>query len=176
MNVYIVRHGQTDSNLAGVYNYLNEDINENGIEQAKNLSEKIKDLDYELIYCSPLKRAMHTANIINIHNKTMLFDERLQERNPGNLSGKELISIDRNKYWNYFLEEKFADEESVKELFSRVYQFLDELKQKEYKSVLIVAHSGVSKAFYGYFNGVPSDGNLLKCGLKNGELAKYELN
>ena len=54
MNVYIVRHGQTDSNLAGVYNYLNEDINENGIEQAKNLSEKIKDLDYELIYCSPL--------------------------------------------------------------------------------------------------------------------------
>ena len=89
MKVYIVRHGQTDSNLAGVYNYLNEDINENGIEQAKNLSEKIKDLDYELIYCSPLKRAMHTANIINIHNKTMLFDDRLQERNPGALSGKE---------------------------------------------------------------------------------------
>ena len=32
MKVYIVSHGKTDSNLAGVYNYLNEDINENGIE------------------------------------------------------------------------------------------------------------------------------------------------
>mgnify|MGYP003419801109 CR=1 FL=1 len=32
---------------------------------------------------------------------------------------------------------------------------------KEYKSVLIVAHSGVSKAFYAYFNGIPKDGKFL---------------
>ena len=51
--------------------------------------------------------------------------------------------------------------------------YLDELKKKDYKSVLIVAHSGVSKAFYIYFNGIPEDGKLLNLGLKNGEVKEY---
>ena len=56
-----------------------------------------------------------------------------------------------------------------------ISKFLDELKTKEYKSVLIVAHSGVSKAFYVYFNGIPKDGKLLNLGLKNTEIKEYEL-
>ncbi len=174
MKVYIVRHGQTDSNLAGVYNLLEEDLNENGINQAKALSEKIKDLDYEVIYCSPLKRTIHTANIINRHNKEIIFDERLVERKHGKLAGMPWTTVDREKHWNYYNKEKYADEESVPELFERVNGFIEELKYKDYKSILIVAHSGVSKAFYGYFNGIPDDGEFLKLGLKNGEFAEYE--
>lgn len=174
MKVYIVRHGQTNSNLAGVYNLIEEDLNENGIEQAKSLSEKIKDLDYEIIICSPLKRTIHTANIINIHNKEIIFDERLVERKHGKLAGMPWNTVDRECHWNYYTKEKYADEESVKELFERVHEFLNELKNKQYRSVLIVAHSGVSKAFYGYFKGIPEDGRFLKLGLKNGEIAEYE--
>lgn len=175
MKVYIVRHGQTASNLSGVYNLLEEDLNENGIKQAEDLSEKIKDLNYEVIYCSPLKRTIHTANIINCHKKEIIFDERLVERKHGKLSGMPWSTVDREKHWNYYNKEKYADEESVQELFKRVHGFLEELKNKKYKSVLVVAHSGVSKAFYGYFNGIPEDGEFLKLGLKNGEIAEYEL-
>ena len=64
--------------------------------------------------------------------------------------------------------------ENIKEFFKRVYNFLDELKTKDYKSVLIVAHSGVSKAFNGYFNGI-QDGKFLNRGLKNCEIKEYEL-
>ena len=46
MKVYIVRHGQTDSNLSKTYNSESEDINSNGIKQAEILSEKIKNLKY----------------------------------------------------------------------------------------------------------------------------------
>lgn len=175
MKIYIVRHGQTPSNFAGVYNSIEEDLNENGIEQAKALGEKIKDLDYEVIYCSPLKRTVHTANIINFYNKEIIFDERLVERNAGKLNGMPIDTVDREKYWNYNNKEKYDDEESVQELFERVHSFLDELKYKDYKSILVVAHSGVSKAFYGYFNEIPKDGKFLKLGLKNGEIAEYEL-
>ena len=174
MKVYIVRHGQTPSNLAGVYNVIEEDLNENGIEQAKVLGEKIKNLDYEVIYCSPLKRTVHTANIINSKKKEMILDERLVERKHGKLSGMPWCTVDRETHWNYYNKEKYNDEESVAELFERVHGFLDELKYKEYKSILVVAHSGVSKAFYGYFNGIPEDGKFLKLGLKNGEIAEYE--
>ena len=51
---------------------------------------------------------------------------------------------------------------------------LDELKQKDYENVLIIAHSGVSKAFSGYFDGI-QDGKFLKRGLKNCEIKEYEL-
>ncbi len=50
----------------------------------------------------------------------------------------------------------------------------DDLKLKKYESVLIVAHSGVSKAFSAYFEGI-EDGMFLKRGLKNCEIKEYEL-
>lgn len=175
MKVYIVRHGQTNSNLAGIYNLLEEDLNENGINQAKDLSKKIKDIDYEIMYCSPLKRTIHTASIINCQNKEIIYDERLVERKHGKLAGLPWETVDREKHWNYYNNERYADEESVQELFKRVYGFLEELKTKDYNSVLVVAHSGVSKAFYSYFKGIPKDGKFLNLGLKNGDIVEYEL-
>ena len=47
--ICLVRHGQTDSNLSKSYNSYAEDINENGIKQAEELSEKIKDLKIDII-------------------------------------------------------------------------------------------------------------------------------
>lgn len=63
----------------------------------------------------------------------------------------------------------------MKIVFNRVNDFLDNLKNKEYNSVLIVAHSGISKAFYAYFNGIPKDGKFLNLGLKNTEIKEYNI-
>ena len=35
MKIYLVRHGQCESNVIGRYNFVNEDINEVGIKQAE---------------------------------------------------------------------------------------------------------------------------------------------
>ena len=48
------------------------------------------------------------------------------------------------------------------------------MKTKNYENVLIVAHSGVSKAFSGYFEGI-GDGKFLNRGLKNCEIKLYEM-
>ena len=52
--------------------------------------------------------------------------------------------------------------------------FWKSLKNKDYDIVLIVAHSGVSKAFSGYFEGI-QDGKFLNRGLKNCEIKEYDL-
>ena len=82
---------------------------------------------------------------------------------------------DREDYWNYYTNTKYGTEERIPDLVKRVTEFLDKLKTKDYNSVLIVAHSGVSKAFYVYFNGIPEDGKLLNLGLKNTDVKEYEL-
>lgn len=175
MKIYLVRHGQTDSNLTSIYNYVNEDINETGIKQAEELSEKIKDIDYDVVFVSPLLRARHTAEIINVKNKEIIIDERLTERKHGSLEGKPTSITNREDYWYYYTETKYGTEERIPDLCKRVKEFLDELKEKEYDKVLIVAHSGISKAFYVYFNGIPEDGKLLNLGLKNTEIKEYDL-
>ena len=174
MKVYIVRHGEVPHNALKQYNNQNEDLTKKGIKQAEELREKIKTINYDIVICSPLVRAKHTAKIINVKEKEMIIDNRLEERNPGSLSGQSLDVTNREEYWNYNTTIKYGTSEDIKLFFDRVYNFLDELKTKDYENVLIVAYSGVSKALNGYFDGI-KDGKFLNRGLKNCEIKKYEL-
>lgn len=174
MNVYIVRHGQVTHNALGQYNSNDEDLTILGVQQAENLRKQIDSIKFDVIICSPLKRAKHTADIINVNNQKIIYDERIKERGCGDLSGQPLAVTNREEYWNYNTTIKYGTSENIKSFFDRVYNFLDELKTKDYENVLIVAHSGVSKAFNGYFEGI-KDGKFLNRGLKNCEKKKYEL-
>ena len=174
MKVYIVRHGQVPHNAKKVYSNENEDLNEVGLQQAKELKSNINFINYDIIISSPLIRAKHTAEIINVKNKDIIFDDRLEERNPGDLNGKPISFTNREEYWNFNSKIQYGTSENMKAFFNRVFDFLDDLKNKKYESVLIVAHSGVSKAFSAYFQGI-NDGKFLECGLKNCEIKEYEL-
>lgn len=175
MNIYLVRHGEVEHNRLGYYSNEDEDLNAKGIVQVEELKEKVQYIQYDVCFCSPLLRTRRTAKIINTGNKLIISEPRLTERNPNNLNGKPLEFTDREEYWNYYSEIKYGNEESMQTLFSRVFSFLDDLKERPYNDVLIVVHSGVSKAFYAYFNGIPKDGKFLHLGLKNCEVKQYQL-
>lgn len=57
---------------------------------------------------------------------------------------------------------------------NKIFDFWKSLKNKDYDIVLIVAHSGVSKVFSGYFEGI-QNGKFLNRGLKNCEIKEYVL-
>ncbi len=175
MKVYIVRHGQVPHNALKQYNTKDEDLTELGITQAEELKDKIKNMKFDIIISSPLMRAKHTANILNVNNNKIIYNDLIRERSYGDLSGKPVEVTNREEYWNYYTTIQYGTSENIKLFFERVYKFLDELKKEDYENVLIVAHSGVSKAFYGYFNGIPEDGKFLNLGLKNCEIKEYIL-
>lgn len=174
MKIYLVRHGQVPHNASHQYNTKDEDLTDIGINQALEVKEKIKDIDFDIIYSSPLIRAKHTAEIITDNSKSIVFDDRIRERSCGSLSGQPLEVTNREEYWNYYTDIQYGTSENIQDFFKRVYDFLDELKTKDYKKVLIVGHSGISKAFNGYFEGI-QDGKFLDRGLKNCEIKEYKL-
>lgn len=174
MEVYIVRHGQTTANALKCHGLGYDDLTELGIQQAEELRDKIKKYDFDIIISSPLIRTKHTVDIINTNNLKIIYDNRITERSAGNLSGKTLENENREEYWNYYTQIQYGTSENIQKFFRRVYDFLEELKTKDYKSVLIVAHSGVSKAFSAYFEGI-QDGKFLNRGLKNCEIKEYQL-
>lgn len=175
MKVYVVRHGQTDSNILHIYNVITEDLNEIGVKQIEELKTKTDKLDYDLIICSPLLRARHTADIINSNNKEIIYDKRIEERHHGSLAGKTFNREDKDIQWNYYNKKLYGTEEKITDLLKRVYEFFDELKNKNYENVLLVTHSGVSRIIETYFNGIPEDGCLIPLGMKNGEIREYVL-
>lgn len=61
MKLYVVRHGQTDGNVNKIVDGVRDiGLNDNGIEQAKTTRDNLKDIDFDLIICSPLLRTKHT--------------------------------------------------------------------------------------------------------------------
>lgn len=65
---YLLRHGETDLNKLGFTNGQTDiPLNQNGLNQAKNIAEKITenfhDLRFDVILHSPLSRAENTADI-----------------------------------------------------------------------------------------------------------------
>lgn len=170
-----MRHGRTDDNDKQILNGRNdEDINATGIAQAESARAVYEKLPIDLIICSTMLRARHTADVVNTKKLPIIYDERLIERDTGELTGRHISGEFRDVYWNYYSKE--YDVEHVDELFSRVYSVLDEIKEKySDKNVLIVTHNGVARAVYAYFNGIPENGDMLNVGIqKNCEIKEYE--
>jgi len=164
--IYIVRHGQTNWNLEK-RNQGRKDIelNEKGILQAKETAEKLKGKTFDIVYSSPLKRAMQTAKIIT--NQEIIEDSRIIERSNGELEGKL-----KSEYQSLV---DFTDPNETRDFRKKIENFFKEIVNKyPKKDILVVTHAGVSIYAKCYFEGEPIDGNYSKYKLKNCEILKYE--
>ena len=174
--IYFVRHGQTDDNKNGIAQG-NKPLNETGIAQAKETAEMLKNLRFDVCYCSPLERTKMTMQeIVKFHEKLeVIFDERLVERKYGIFVGKNKHEIE-NYENRWILNEPLPETvETIPEMLDRISSFFDEILPKHKgQNILIVAHSGVARIANAYFNGVPTDGDYTKFKLKNAEVAIFK--
>ena len=176
MEILLTRHGQTEWNLLKkVQGKADIELNKTGIQQAKTTRDYLKYERIDLILCSPLKRAIQTAEIINQgRNIRIVIDERVSERDFGEFEGMPNTDFDFNAFWSYEQNLKYDKAKNIKDFFGRVYKFLDNIKN-EYagKRILIVAHGGISIPVKCYFEGIPNAETLLPLCLENCEVAKY---
>ena len=179
MILYVVRHGQTEWNVQKrVMGRVDAPLTEVGLEQAQEVSDKLKNIQIDLIICSPLKRAKQTAEIINKNrNVPIIYDDRIIERYFGMIEGVLIDSISFNDYWDYYKNLDDNDIETMHEMFDRIYNFLDDIKEKyKDKKILLVTHGGVGMPMNCYFQNDIPKGSLRELGfqLKNCELKEYE--
>ena len=83
---YFFRHGQTNENKAGATygNRVNAYLTPDGIAQAEKLGQYLSDKNIEIVYSSPLRRAIETAKIaINNPDTEIITDDRLIETTFG---------------------------------------------------------------------------------------------
>ena len=176
MEILLTRHGQTEWNrMKKVQGRADIELNEKGRKQAEKTRELLQAEKIDLIVCSPLKRAIQTAEIINENrNTTIVIDERITERDFGEFEGMPNTDFDYQAFWSYNQNLKYDKAENIRDFFERVYHFLDCIKD-EYagKRILVVAHGGISIPFRCYFEGIPNVETLLPLCLENCGIAKY---
>jgi broad specificity phosphatase PhoE len=87
MKIILVRHGESEANVAG---FINDDpdhivsLTERGREQAEAASNELRKVPFTHAYASEFPRAQQTAEILLRHHACRLhIDARLNERHTG---------------------------------------------------------------------------------------------
>ena len=171
MKLYVIRHGETDMGKNKLIATEQEPLNEKGIKQATDIGKKLRQLNIEVAYCSPIERAKDTLRLFKLDKKIpIIIDNRLKERDMGKYEKVSFTDLDWEKFWGYDITNEYTELESMRSVYERVSNFLDEIKEKN-ANALIVTHGGISRAIYWYFNGF--DNSLFTC--ENCKIYEYTI-
>ena len=147
MQLYIVRHSTTVWNeKRRTQGRVANRLSENGKKESFVLAEDLKNVHFDYIFCSPLLRAVQTANILNKYHKCKIIkDERITDIDQGIFSGRYFDSLTKRELELKRAKDKSCGMESLKEMYFRIKPFFDEIMSKyKEKTILIVTHSGVA--------------------------------
>ena len=152
-SIYFARHGETVWNVENkICGMTDSPLTEKGRQQARELGQKVKESGVhidEILY-SPLSRAADTAKAV--------------EGTPRD--GAE-FRISKTHF-----ADRYDGGESMMQLAQRIYNLLDELRQDENKTYLLVAHNGIARVVESYFHDMTNE-EYSAAGIKNCELVKY---
>lgn len=150
MNLIVIRNTEAPSNV----NYIvggrsEESLTERGIMQAKELRKKLEQMNYDVIITSPVNRAVETAKIINYKNISIIKDERITERDSGDLLLKDRNLVNKTE-WNSMKKLRTKDNaETLLALVNRTNEFIEEIRKKyKNETVLIVTHNSICRALW----------------------------
>ena len=136
---YFVHGTTTDNEQGRSSGWSDVDLSALGVQQSRELTQHIKDKHFDVVFCSDLKRALHSANLTWGDKVKIVQDERLRELNYGDYNGKPTEIVEPIQRRSIF--EPMPNGESHEMVKERMASFLDDLR-RDYrdKSVAIVAH------------------------------------
>jgi len=159
MRIYVMRHGQTDWNVAKrLQGRSDTELNENGRELARKTGEALLAVPFTAAFTSPLKRAKETAALaLGGRDIPIVEDERLIEISFGAYEGlcsaRENYEIPDGDFSNFFTapDQYRVPEggESFDELHKRTADFLRDITTRpelEEETVLIATHGAAGRA------------------------------
>jgi isoleucyl-tRNA synthetase len=150
---FLARHGEAEHNVGkflAADNSVKSELTEKGLKEAEalaeNLLKSLQNKKIDFIFCSPLLRTKHTAEIvaekIGFDKAQIVIDDRLKETQSGVLNGKthdEYYKIVKNVEGQFYQAPEGG--ETLVQIKKRVGDFIYEVDKKyEGKNILIVTH------------------------------------
>ena len=154
--IYIIRHGQTEKNRANVLQGRSDiPLNDSGRQQAEEVRNRLikAGIHFDLVYTSPLIRAVQTAAII-AEGIPQLKDDRLIEMDYGPYEGMDLANPAPEvlEFFRDFVHNPAPNGmEPLQAIVFRLGSFLEEIREEAAeKNILISTHAIAMKGALEY--------------------------
>lgn len=165
----MVRHGQTDWNLAGrLQGQTDIPLNQTGFDQALAVAEPLRGQGWDLVLASPLGRAQQTAQVIaeNLRIPVGPPISALVERGFGPLEGEIRARLDEE-----LVQQMLQQAEPAQEVLHRAVLGLHQLtEQYSGQQILCVSHGALMRIVRDALAG-----KKLARGVENGEVISIDL-
>ncbi|HHO8887573.1 adenosylcobalamin/alpha-ribazole phosphatase [Citrobacter youngae] len=152
MRLWLVRHGETEANVAGLYSgHAPTPLTERGIVQAQSLSGLLRNVPFDNVLCSELERARHTTQLILAERDVpVCVMPELNEMFFGDWEMRHHRDLAREDAENYAVwcndwqNATPTNGEGFQAFSQRVERFIAQLAEyKDSKNLLVVSHQGV---------------------------------
>ena len=146
MKLYIIRHAETEYNRKGIIqgSEVDSDINDVGESQANSFYEYYKNINFDKIYVSDLKRTFQTIRRFTENGSSY---EKLKEFNEISWGINQGKSDDLEDYARLIdtwlagnLDNKFEEGESPNEMSERLVKGFDKVLDDDHDTVLLCIH------------------------------------
>ncbi len=186
-HLILVRHGKTEWNKLGKWTgHAESDLIEEGIVQAKQAGEAMRDIRIDCAFVSDLRRAQQTftqiCNVLGTEPKTII-DPAIKERNYGVYTGKNKWEIKEQvgeaefqnlrRGWDVPIPEG----ESLKDVYARVVPYYESTIKPELlggKNIAVVSSGNALRALVKYLEKIPDD-KIAELEFGLGEVYIYEV-
>lgn len=157
--VYVVRHGRTPLNAAGVLRgRLDPPLDAVGQMEAASLAEFFEARQVRAVWTSPLRRALETAAPIAARARVPVgIDDRLVDRDYGRWAGWRVLEIERE--WGSV--DRAPGVERLVELSRRGCGALEDAARTAEGAVVVVSHDAVIRTVLTTLDPRLGDPNLL---------------
>ena len=177
MKLYLIRHGQSETNLQHRHGgWIQTPLTEKGEEDARRAGARIAHVSFDKIYTSDLLRAMQTADLALPEGEKEALS-CLREVNVGSLQGR-LVAEVQAEYGEDYLRNKLKKDyspyggETRAQFRDRVVPFLAMLEQSDYENVAVFSHGGTMEIIFELLTG--SDPANIRLSTKNGAVSLFE--
>lgn len=144
MKITFFAHSTTTDNASHIATgWLQGELSEKGIAQAKALPGLCPDLSFTTIYTSDLQRAIDSAELGFGKSHPIKTDWRLREANYGDFDGQDKSF---KEDLTQFITTPYPNGESYKDVEKRIAAFLEELRKSSEAYVAIIGHEATQLA------------------------------
>ncbi|ARD47864.1 histidine phosphatase family protein [Sporosarcina sp. P33] len=141
-----IRHGVTAWNKEGrAQGSSNIPLDEEGVETARKLAERLAEEKWDIIFTSPMIRARQTADLLAEQSGVpVVEDDRLRERSGGLIEGT--TEQERLQKWGPKWRELDLKFETAESVIARGLEFVNEkISENPDQRLLIVSHGSFIK-------------------------------
>lgn len=172
---YFIRHGQTVWNVENkICGATDIELTPLGHRQAVETGQELlrQGIQADGILYSPLRRAADTAaHISEITGIPARPEPRLTEQCFGRFEATPRDGREFHEAKKEFLC-RFDGGESMLHLAQRIYNLLDELRERD-GTFILVAHNGIARVIHSYFHEMTND-EYAGFGVKNCQIVRYD--